>query len=492
MTSVKLLLILAISVSTSDACDYTFYLKSSNKLCKDKHCNELMHGLITLKNGQESCFINDDGTTDILKLHSLSKIIRYEKIYKACEPNVKIVQDSMCWHSKACNNDDCHPHTYEKHRFQDVKGNTSDSIYTGCMIQGLCGDTCFFGNSHRCLYGLVEVYPKNCKQVYKLESYTWEAHILRSQGVTVTDIIVRGDSPTFFEPFKGLVISVSENAIEPIGSTVVELTDSTFIDIEVSPIGQPIKGLVGDYQLSDDGSTTYDMNNIVCKSTMCSLVCDTQSPMDQLAKYFKYPDSTFTGVNSAEGGLIRRKPMSGIVNVVTVMNASDTLKLDTPTCDITNTYAYACTGCSLPSSVGFVASDIKQTGIMQFNSNCSFSQDYLMCQKTKYELKVVGSPEYCSLSFVDEKPRNLNYTFVIKIEYTFTGQLYKLNYIQSSSNNVQDIQSSLTNLATSPSFVNGVYVSAGLSAISLLVFKIIIRSLTYKMTARELDTAKPV
>lgn len=129
---------------------------------------------------------------------------------------------------------------------------------------------------------------------------------------------------------------------------------------------------------------------------------------------------------------------------------------------------------------------------MQFNSNCSFSQDYLMCQKAKYELKVVGTPEYCAITFVDDKPGNINNSYVIKIEYTFTGQLYKLNYIQASSNDIQDIQSSLTNLVTSPSFINGVYFSAGLSAISLLVFKVVIWALTYKITSKELGNTKPV
>lgn len=297
----------------------------------------------------------------------------------------------MCWHSKACNNDECHPNTYEKPRFVDVRGNTTDHMYTGCMIQGLCGDTCFFGNSHRCLYGLVEVYPTNCKQVYKLESYTLEATILRSQGTLVTDIVVRGDSPTFFVSFRGMVISVSENANEPLSPTIIELDNSAFVEISAAPLGHPVKGLIGDYQKADDGSTVYDTSILSCKSTMCNLICSAQSPMDTLSKYYRFPSATFTGIYSLSGIFVRRVSMSGIVNIVTVLNASDTLQLDTPSCDLTNTYAYGCSGCTIPASIGFVASDIKQTGIMQFNSNCSFSQDYLMCQKAKYELKNTGN-----------------------------------------------------------------------------------------------------
>lgn len=81
-------------------------------------------------------------------------------------------------------------------------------------------------------------------------------------------------------------------------------------------------------------------------------------------------------------------------------------------------YKFGCKACTLKPYMIFQSSNIKNRGVLPFESNCTFNRNYLSCNGEPYKLEQQGESKYCSI-YVPSRNRTLAENF----EFEFLGNL---------------------------------------------------------------------
>ena len=106
---------------------------------------------------------------------------------------------------------------------------------------------------------------------------------------------------------------------------------------------------------------------------------------------------------------------------------------------------YGCNACGDSPYIVFRAADIKEQGVVTYESNCTFKQQYISCNSEPYILELAENYKTCQLYIP-----SFNKTLIVDINYLFKGELSPLRIIISKDTPLEALKS----LATDSSFVD--------------------------------------
>ncbi|UHM27679.1 MAG: hypothetical protein FMLXV2_gp5 [Fushun monolepta lauta xinmovirus 2] len=478
LNSTTLLLIFFLNglvLSKAEQCDFTLHIHSETKVCTDVSCRDDPFGLFTILTGGRVCFI---GNGLSLKIHAQQSYIDtvYKEYYYACDFNISIQTVYHCLHAGGCT-DQCVPSQLTTSAGNPKpKSPRSIKKYSGCIPQDLCDDYCLANLNSRCGWALAELERKKCYKVYTPVSSQWALVLKIEDGQKVDTIRLTQSEPFTTEPIPIIVNSViSPTEILSRASELIDL-GGEFVFVDACPLNFPTVGRVGEYQMSLDQATeTYPLSEI----TFLSSGCETQvnAPDSVISRLLDYEHgrnktlSTPLSVSYIPGtGVIStRKELVGSFTLTALNKAAGAIQLHKPQCKIEILSAVGCTGCKENPTVTLRSAFLKNPGIIEIDSNCTFEHKYLKCQEHPYNIRPIGSPDCCEIRSrrKGDNDKLGNITFCIRYEFEGSLTPYGLLTVSDGGNGIREAMSLMIN---NPSFLSGfLFTGSMIGAVSIAV-----------------------
>lgn len=159
----------------------------------------------------------------------------------------------------------------------------------------------------------------------------------------------------------------------------------------MSKINNPQTDLLEDYQIALDNKTrTYNEHNTICQFNNCH--DKYKLPESKVASIIRNPKSnklkaiSFTKMRNSE--IIETKSMVNANAVITLGNVKfNNLQIMPAQCKVDMILSYGCPACTLKPYAIFQSTNIKNRGILPFESNCTFNKNYVSCNDEPYKLE---------------------------------------------------------------------------------------------------------
>lgn len=148
-------------------------------------------------------------------------------------------------------------------------------------------------------------------------------------------------------------------------------------------------------------------------------------------------------------------------------------------CKLAKVLSYGCQACQIKPYVIFRASNIKNRGILPFESNCTFNKNYLSCNDEPYKLELLSDSKYCTIIIP-----SINHTLAIDFELEFLGTLD----FSKSTISIETPMEVVKSVLSSQGYLDGLVLTFGtctvLSFASAILIKII-KIYEFRRIARE-------
>ncbi|QMP82244.1 glycoprotein, partial [Coleopteran phasma-related virus OKIAV235] len=262
----------------SHACDKSIYINSAGRICDVNNCYDTPMASFPLTTGQLICYKDVNGSIFNIKITNAYYRDRYQLLYYTSDYEIKYDTYRRCLGTDECGpNKNCYKGSIGS-RF-----NTNESKIEGydCFDgEYSCDNFCF--RQATCSWvkwWLLDdkiMYP-----VYIKVTSIWEVELMityhnikkivkvnvNNPTIDVSDFNSLGlkDIPIYVNGFTSEVISIPNGII---------IHDSKAYITKVSELNMPETNIIGDYQISIDGSNKiYDTNSIICRTTQCTTKC---------------------------------------------------------------------------------------------------------------------------------------------------------------------------------------------------------------------------
>ncbi|QXL90807.1 glycoprotein [Pectinophora gossypiella virus 2] len=475
-------------VQPTYACDKTLYLATGGKICDDKTCTVINMYSIPIQTGSNVCFKTINGDKLEIKITNSKDVTRYQSSYYACSYKMLTTSayecksvNGNCWNNGMCQTGRAYP---------SLKLNSSFPHGYGCMSDTVGCDTwCWHQTS--CTWYRWELVPhlQRCFKVYSTVSNIWQTSvIIKYKGIT-KHIKLNTNNPTYnlrdfnIEGFKEMPVFInSMNYEKPYLKRSVIMIDRTGYATEASEMNMPVKNTIGEYQMSLDKSsyTTYT-SDPKCYVSSCNVSCVFDTPaVDRIEAMTSAKIPVGQLFYSGESVLKRLIPIMVTANLVLGSVELDSLYISPSHCKLSVEQSYACIGCDTKPQAIIKAYDIKNEGLLEFESNCSWTSNMMSCNPEPYIITLEQNSDICFVHLP-----TINQTIIINFEYIFTGKLSLLRTYYSES-----VGEAFETLMTDTNFWSGLMTSlnvmALMSVVTVAFVKVARLGIMYK-TEKNLD-----
>lgn len=466
------------------------YTTSNNKVCDNNNCKDMNMYQISILTGQELCFKDSEGETLRIKIVELYELSRFNLMYYTSNYTVKHESHYECSGNGECNNDNpvCqigYRHTDYKDKVDTINGysceNTVATCDTYCWRAGAC--TYYHWYVER---------VGNLYTVYNRIGKIWETVLSINYKGVIKLIKLNTNNPTnnilgeLLEGYNKVPLMITNFMTETvyISNSLTIISNKGYL-VSASEPNMPIKGMIGDYQISTNKeSYTMDESSVLCRVVdHCKANCVIKKP--SIARYIEEDGS------KRKVEIISKRNNNYFVDVknkvqgtLTMMLGNivlNNLHIETAKCEIDVTMTYGCTACTDKPYIVFSSYNIKNEGILPFESNCSFERYYLSCNIEPYILKLSDNNNHCLIHVP-----LLNKTLVVSIEYKYLGKLSPDKYIYSQETTSEAIK----NIVTSEQFINtfmNTAMTLTLMSTSITVIYRLSRFLIVKKTINDIE-----
>ncbi|XP_045778130.1 uncharacterized protein LOC123876046 [Maniola jurtina] len=449
------------SVMSTYACDKTLFLSSSGKVCDTNDCTKLHMYSMPIQTGSTICFNTMDGDKIEMRIKDSKAVTRYHSAYYAC--SYKVITETRyeckkmngaCWNGGKCRKGYKHSAFSEEKVYPHAYGCISDTV--GC-------DTwCWHQTSCTWFKWVMMPITEKCYKVYNKMSEIWQTSIfIKYKGIT-KHIKLNSNNPQYnlnghdIKGLKNMPIVLTSFTYEQIHlRNAIVYTGRRFYEIEDASMPNfPVKNTIGEYQMSlDKQSYVAYTNELSCQMISCKGNCSYDEPaVDRLS---------LNDYNLIEVGKVSKM-------------GDDVLKRKIPS-------TLACTACNEKPTAILKAYDIKTEGLIEYESNCSWTQLALSCNPEPYTITLEENSAKCLINII-----NTNQTLIVDFNYVFIGSLslLKTYYAESA---VEALESIATDKAFWGTLVSSLNFMAVLSVGSVAILKIVRLGITYK-TNKDMST----
>lgn len=255
-------------------------------------------------------------------------------------------------------------------------------------------------------------------------------------------------------------------------------------DVDAAQINMPVKNMIGEQQLSLNKKT---MTFYTSRPEVVSLTCEAKAMYDEpsIRRLLRTKQPSISESNLIKSGdyVIKRKiPTNGFANIMISNIKFDHLFISPSYCRIKVEQSYGCIGCDAKPYVILRPYDIKNEGILEYETNCTWVQSVLSCNPEPYIMTLDDNNDIC-LIYVP----STNQTIIINFNFVFVGEVTMLKTYYSESST-----EALRNLAMKESFWIGLVSSLNAFALGSVILtfgvKMLRLGLIYK-AKKDVDTA---
>ncbi|QBK47218.1 glycoprotein precursor [Anopheles triannulatus orthophasmavirus] len=453
-----------------DACDNTLFVQSNGKICDSNGCIDSSMYDIPLLTGSVICF--KDYKSDIMKIKIEDAKIRtrYNLVYHTSEYIISADSKSNCKGSGDCWNKGCDRNSVNP---ELVKLRNGTIVGYGCESNSLgCDDWCFHKTS--CTWYKWSILTiGDLANVYEKSAELWEVTIaIHYEGKMIKHKVninnprvnlngLMDGVPLYITSFDAETVQIPNGLL---------LYKNEGYQLKTSTINMPETDIIGDYQISLD-KKTYAINehNIDCKVESCRVLC--RAPESKMTRFIRSREKALSTKVRSIGDMYKvetQRKVSAVVRVLIGNVNLNNLQVERAQCKIEMIGTYSCIGCSQDSYAIFQAHNIKSEGILPFNSNCSFSKDYLSCSESPYELTLTTMKKSCYIYIP-----STNDTLYINFDFSFKGALDPSKPIYNVESEVEIMKS----VMTSQSFITGLLSTFTMFGMASIIMSVILRVL---------------
>ncbi|XP_031624480.1 uncharacterized protein LOC116341510 [Contarinia nasturtii] len=396
---IQILLIFGLLISLVGGCDNKLYIKLDGRVCEENVCKDIKMASFPIQSGKSLCFIDTDNNELNIKIENSYYRAHYHHIYDTSDFELKMATISHCgWN---CPENDCGLDV-QNEIFKPLPNKVQGFT---CETKSTCFWPCVGGYS--CTYTHWWLEPTgNVARVYEYTYRIWETEInIKYKGtdktiklnahkpsyqIEVVHFSVDNNLPILLEYISGTDYHQPKNVIKD---------DNIYYLVEASELNFPETDKIGDYQIQIEGgnrSHFYNHNEIRCQADNCRSSCQTPEPKLRRFRNSKKPNDNLFGFEYKDKHYIETKHkiranLKIMIGNVDIAN----LKYEKANCDIEVVSSYGCIGCNQKPYIIIQANSIKQKGIIPFQSNCTFDQQYLSCSHEPYALEIEELDSYC-------------------------------------------------------------------------------------------------
>lgn len=422
--AIALGLLASLGLQGVKSCDDILFLSSTGNLYTDKKLSQVSVGLAFLHTDHNLCFQHPSGKVEELTLTSMVTVDSYGISYKTCDFSLEVKSHltckgaGLCWDAVNCNS---------KSRLQAVgpKAYVLPEDQVGCrLVPNLSEQTCY--HKQICIWYYWDIIPKmdSCDNIYSFLSTTTVVHFtFKDIEGNLIPFTLDLDNPSVTHPLIAHLGFVNKD--HRVTPTSVRQHKDIFLGVNAAKLHEGFAGLLGDLQLPiykdspDDVNWTYPKHDIHCLPDGPSVSC--KSPVPGY-KYSLISDSknVLDGTLDPNGRIFKRtSPDRGSVSIMFRSAIIDSQIIETALCGFSVESTYGCTSCPELPKVYIKAHHIEKTGVIPFESNCSFYLPELSCSGQVQSLQLTHRPDICEI-----KVRGMNQSLIVNLNYEFLGQLY--------------------------------------------------------------------
>lgn len=450
--------ILFLLINPIQACANALFLSAEGRLCDDKECKSITSHLFTMTLNQQICFKLDN--EELLKIQFIDSQfeMEYYPIYKT---SLVIVDTERKWDCKRANSDcwfegACYPNS--RHKSFETTEWVEDY---GCFVDTLgCETWCWHQTSCTWMQWFLKE-NSSYSYVYKKSRSYWRITLQISyQNLTKRinfstnkiDNIV--DSSKFFGINELPITITSYISEDNLSEQFLLGTSDRFFEVKASEVNFPKIGEIGEYQVSLDGKTRiYPEQSVSCQSISCKPKC--KIPKQALKRFLDETPKITTEFNFAkiktfdEKKVIVEQQNYASINLLLGNVKIANLHIAPASCKVELVGKFGCTGCKENPYIVLKSSEIKENGIMLFQSNCSFIEKTIACGAELQKLRLEYRMDNCYIHIP-----NINKTIFFAIEYEFLGGLTRYNSEYSADD--QKIVDTAMGLITNFNFLESI------------------------------------
>lgn len=403
-------------VSLVSCCDKTLYLSTQGKVCDEASCVEISTYQFSIKNGQAVCFNTPEGKTLKVHLRNTNIIIRYQASYYTCD--YKLTKKSTysckaawgdCYNGGTC---------YQGYAHSALKEDTDNPHGYGCT-DGVIGCDVHCTAQVSCTWYRWELIANmdRCYKVYNKISEIWETDVVIDYDGMRKVTTLNTNNPTCnmkqmnLTGLLDLPIAITSLLHETIHvKSSLLINGNKGYEVEASQINMPVKNMIGEQQLSLNKKT---MTFYTSRPEIVALTCNAIAMYDEPAinRLLNTHQPTIDGANLLKSGdyvLKRKVPVSSFANMMISNVKFDYLFISPSYCKIKLEQSYGCTGCDIRPYVVLKPYDIKNEGILEYETNCTWGQAMLSCNPEPYIMTLDDNSDTCLYS-IDKS--NIDYKF---------------------------------------------------------------------------------
>lgn len=411
-----------LSSSQVRACDNVLFVSSSGGLYTDGSLANIATGLAYLHTGNTLCFKHADGGQEELKVDQVTMVDNYGASYRTCDFTMDFMSYSVCLGSDLCwNSKECHQGV----RYSAVgpKAYVVLDAQTGCRLVPNMDNPCTY--RQKCVWFYWDLMPikDRCDTIYHLLGQTKIVHFTyTSANGNVFPFSLSPEKPYSSEP---MTIHLGPVDVEyyPQFHSVRRHGDIP-LGVGAAKKNEGLAGLLGDFQipLIESGNTSswsYPLHDVNCQPDGRTVMCRTAPPAYS-STILDNSRNVLEGSFDEAGLFFKRvRHTRGVVSVMLRSSPITGQVVEQASCDLQVESSYGCTSCDEMPYIIVRPSTVRRTGMVQFNSNCTFFLPEISCTDQPQILRLTHRPEVCKLDFQDT-----NQTLIINIKYEFLGQIY--------------------------------------------------------------------
>ncbi|CAH0730953.1 unnamed protein product, partial [Brenthis ino] len=483
-TSVSKALVTGIALTTmapndTYGCDQMLYLKSNGRICYSDKCYDLSTYSLSLADGETACFNDLNNEKLSIKLDSIYNIARFSSLYDTSSYDIinemhwNCLGSGKCWWGEECGNG---------YKLNILERNTKEPHGYGCHMTSVScvGSMCTHGTS--CVWYRWQINPKGPKiPVYSLVSEIWEVSITIRYKDVVRHIVLNTNNPKY--DMNNILSEIMDHMpfyISGVSYEKQHLRESlisingTYFNVDSSPHNMPQRGMIGDIQIDkhNDKILYYD-NNLDCSVDSCKVKCITNEPaINRLtdSSPYKVDSSNIQHLQMYNKGWINYKYRSSGHGTISFGNVElKELIVEKPHCEISVGISYACEACLEQPRATLVSKNLKNEGMMEFESNCTWDRSSVSCNNEMYDIVQVSKNKYCNI-YIPLINQSIDITF----EYEYRGLLTDMKTIRAETstdiiNELMGNQSFITTLLTS---LSGFMLFTGIATVGIKVLRL--------------------
>ncbi|AOF41424.1 glycoprotein precursor, partial [Seattle Prectang virus] len=423
-------------VSLASCCDKTLYLTTKGKICNEASCVEISTYQLSIKNGQVVCFNTPEGKTLKIHLRNTNVIVRYQASYYTCDYMLKTTSTYSC---KAAWGDCYYGGTcYQGYVHSSLKKHTDNPHGYGCT-DGVIGCDAHCTAQVSCTWYRWEVIPDHnkCYKIYNKVSEIWETDVVIDYDGMRKVSTLNTNNPTCNMKHMNLTGLLDlPIAIMSLLHETVHVKDSILLngnigyDVDAAQINMPVKNMIGEQQLSLNKKTTTFYTS---RPEIVSLTCEAKAMYDEpsIRRLLRTKQPSISELNLIKNGdyVIKRKiPTNGFANIMISNIKFDHLFMSPSYCRIKVEQSYGCIGCDTKPYVILRPYDIKNEGILEYETNCTWAQSVLSCNPEPYIMTLDDNNDIC-LIYVP----STNQTMIINFNFVFVGEVTMLKTYYSET-----------------------------------------------------------